>query len=171
MITMTPHGYQCVSNHQNIKLNIKAPHYWPFVTSWFPPRWTSKTLQWRNNERNGVLNTGASIVCSTFYSSADKKKHIKAPRHCRCEWNSPGTGEFPAWRARKFFHLMTSSWNAESVSISWYHMWHPKMHLLWWMDSKCLHSCRQNNFCNNTGYMILIPNGFSSLRPTDTYMP
>ena len=54
-----------------------------------------------------------TIVYSTVYSGADKKKTIKAPRHWPfCAWNSQVTGEFPAQMAS----------NAKNVSILWrYH--------------------------------------------------
>ena len=35
----------------------------------------SLSLQCRHIERNGVSNTGVSIICSTVYSGTDQRKH------------------------------------------------------------------------------------------------
>ena len=53
-----------------------------------------------------------TIVCSTVYSDADKRKHQKLRVTGLYEGNSPVTGEFPAQmasNAENVFHLMTSS--------------------------------------------------------------
>ena len=55
--------------------------------------------------------TSLTIVYSTFYSDADKKKNIKAPRHLLLCGEFTGTGQFPAQMAS----------NAENVSIWWRH--------------------------------------------------
>ena len=74
--------------------------------------WTNDALRWRNNGRDSVSNHNLTIVYSTVYSGADKKKNIKVPRHWPlCVGNSPGPGEFPAQMAS----------NAGNVSIWWRH--------------------------------------------------
>ena len=55
--------------------------------------------------------TSLTIVYSTVYSGADKKKTSKLRVTGLCVGNSPGAGEFPAQMAR----------NAENVSIWWRH--------------------------------------------------
>ena len=59
--------------------------------------------------------TSLTLVYSTVYSGADKKKTKKNPSKLRvtglCVGTSPGTGEFPAQMASK----------AENVSIWWRH--------------------------------------------------
>ena len=55
--------------------------------------------------------TSLTIVYSTVYSDADKKKTSKLRVTGLCVGNSPGTGEFPAQIAS----------NAENVSILWRH--------------------------------------------------
>ena len=58
--------------------------------------------------------TSLTIVCSTVYSDADRKKTSKLHVTGLCAENSPGTGEFPAQMAS----------NAEYVSIWWRdHVW------------------------------------------------
>ena len=56
-------------------------------------------------------STSLTIVYSTVYSGADKKKTSKLRVTGLCAGNSPGTGEFPAQMAS----------NAENVSIWWRH--------------------------------------------------
>ena len=55
--------------------------------------------------------TSLTIVYSTVYSDADKKKTSKLRVTGLCAGNSPGTGEFPAQMAS----------NAENFSIWWRH--------------------------------------------------
>ena len=55
--------------------------------------------------------TSLTIVYSTVYPDADKKKTSKLRVTGLCVGNSPGTGEFPAQMAS----------NAENVSIWWRH--------------------------------------------------
>ena len=55
--------------------------------------------------------TGLTIVYSTVYSDADKRKTSKLRVTGLCEGNSPVTGEFHAQGAS----------NAENVSIWWRH--------------------------------------------------
>ena len=62
--------------------------------------------------------TSLTIVYSTVYSGADKRK-IKAPRHWPCVGNSQMAGEFSAQMAS----------NAEAVSIWWRH--HEMLSLMW----------------------------------------
>ena len=69
----------------------------------------SSSLQWRHNERNGVLNH-QRLHCLLKYWSRRRSK--KTPNLCvtgLCAGNSPVTGEFP---------VQTAS-NAENVSIWW----------------------------------------------------
>ena len=51
------------------------------------------------------------MVCSTFCSGADQRKHQSSATPGLCEGNSPVTGEFPSQKAS----------NAENVSIWWRH--------------------------------------------------
>ena len=78
-----------------------------------------RTLQWRHNGCDGVSNSDGSIVCSTVYTGADRRKH-KPQRH------RPLWGEFTSdrWipltkgqRRGKCFHLMTSSQRAKGTCI------------------------------------------------------
>ena len=55
--------------------------------------------------------TSLTIVFSTLYSDADRRKHQSSASLACIAGNSPGTGEFPAQMAS----------NAESVSIWWRH--------------------------------------------------
>ena len=55
--------------------------------------------------------TSLTIVYSTFYSGADKKKTSKNRVTGLCVGNSPVTGEFPAQNTS----------NAENISIWWRH--------------------------------------------------
>ena len=57
------------------------------------------TLQWRHNERDGVSNTGVSIVCSTVCSGAGQRKHQCSVSLVFSEGNPPVTGGFPSQRA------------------------------------------------------------------------
>ena len=67
------------------------------------------TLQWRHNERNGVLNHQAHdcLLNRLFRHRSNKASKLRVTG--LCEGNSPVTGEFPAQRAS----------NAENVSIWW----------------------------------------------------
>ena len=71
----------------------------------------SISLQWRHNAHNGVLNHQShdSLLNRLFRRRSKEKLKVRVTG--LCEWNSPGTGEFPAQRAS----------NAENVSISWRH--------------------------------------------------
>ena len=69
------------------------------------------SLQWRHNERDGVLNHQPHDCLLNIYSGADKKKTSKLRVTCLCVGNSPVTDEFPAQRVS----------NAENVSIWWRH--------------------------------------------------
>ena len=65
--------------------------------------------------------TSLTIVYSTFYSGADKKKTSKLRVTGLCEGNSPVTDEFPAQKAS----------NAENVSIWWrHHVWGKRLRLV-----------------------------------------
>ena len=55
--------------------------------------------------------TGVSVVYSTVFSDAEKRKHQSSALLAFCAGNSPGTGEFPAQKAS----------NAEIVFIWWRH--------------------------------------------------
>ena len=70
----------------------------------------SPTLQWRQDERDGVSNHQPHH-CLLNRLSRRRSKNIKAPRHWPLSGNSPATGEFSAQRAS----------NAENASIWWRH--------------------------------------------------
>ena len=68
-------------------------------------------LQWRHNERNGVLNHRRLhylLIC-WFRRRAKKTSKLRVPG--LCAENSPVTGEFPTQKAN----------NAQNVFISWRH--------------------------------------------------
>ena len=70
--------------------------------------WFSYWLQWRHNERDGVSNHQPhDCVLNRFRRRSKKISKLRVTG--LCEGNSPMTGEFPAQRASKCFHLMTSS--------------------------------------------------------------
>ena len=71
----------------------------------------SYALQWRDNERDGVLNHQSHDCLLNRLFSRKSKKTSKLRVTGLCEGNSPVTGEFPAHRAS----------NAENVSIWWRH--------------------------------------------------
>ena len=69
--------------------------------------------------------TSLTIVYSTVYLDADKKKTSKLRVTGLCAGNSPVTGEFPAQMASK----------AENVSIWWrHHVWYHSMQRLGMID-------------------------------------
>ena len=69
------------------------------------------TLQWRHNERDGVSNHQPHGCLLNRLFRRRSKKTSKLRVTDLCAGNSPGTGEFPAQRAR----------NAEIFSIWWLH--------------------------------------------------
>ena len=73
--------------------------------------WSSKTLQWRHNERDSVSNHQPhDCLLNRFFSRGSKNtSNIRVTGICA--GNSPVTGEFPAQMAS----------NAENVSIWWRH--------------------------------------------------
>ena len=73
-------------------------------------RWDN-TLQWRNNERDGVSNHQRLDCLLNRLFRCKSKKTSKIRVTGLCVGNSPAIGEFPAYRAS----------NAENVSIWWRH--------------------------------------------------
>ena len=69
------------------------------------------TLQWRHNGIDGVSNHQPHHCLLSCLFERRSKKTSKLRVTGLCAGNSPGTGEFPAQRAR----------NAENVSIWWRH--------------------------------------------------
>ena len=69
------------------------------------------TLQWRQNEHNGVSNHQPHDCLLNHLFRRRSKKTSKLCVTGLCEGNSPVTGEFPAQRAS----------NTENVSIWWPH--------------------------------------------------
>ena len=74
------------------------------LTHWSP-------LQWRHNERDGVLDHQPHDCLLKRLIRRRSKKTSKPRVTGPCAGNSPGTGEFPAKRAS----------NVENVSIWWRH--------------------------------------------------
>ena len=70
-----------------------------------------KSLQWRYNGRDGVLNHRRLDCLLKRLSMRKSKKTSKLRVTGLCEGNSPVTGEFPAQMAS----------NAQDVSIWWRH--------------------------------------------------
>ena len=85
--------------------------------------WYHDSLQWRNNERNGVSNH-RRLHC--LLNCWFRRRSKKISKHCitgLSAGNSPVTGEFPAQKAS----------NAENGSIWWCHhefQWHWFNHAL-----------------------------------------
>ena len=73
--------------------------------------YSHKTLQWRHNGRDGVLNHQPHHCFLNRLFRRRSKKTSKLSVTGLCAGNSPGTGEFPAEMAS----------NAETVSIWWRH--------------------------------------------------
>ena len=71
----------------------------------------SRTLLWRHNEHDSVSNHQPHHCLLNRLFGHRSKKTSKLRVTGLCEGNSPGTGEFPAQKAR----------NAENVSIWWRH--------------------------------------------------
>ena len=89
----------CISNHI---FNKRINRYRPCKC---------RSLQWRNNGRDGVSNHQPHDCLLNRLFRRKSKKTSKLRVTGLCVGNSPGTGEFPA--------QMTS--NAENVSIWWHH--------------------------------------------------
>ena len=79
------------------------------------------SLQWCYNERDGVSNTGVSIVYSTVCLGSDQRKKSKLPVTGLCEGKSLVAGELPVQRAS----------NAEFFSIWWREHIFRLMPMLW----------------------------------------
>ena len=91
------HCERTIDNHWNKRLHndIMTSKCFTLMSQW---AW------WR-------LKSPALRLFTQPLIQAQIKENIKAPRHCLCEGNSLGTGEFPAQMAN----------NAENVSIWWRH--------------------------------------------------
>ena len=70
-----------------------------------------RPLQWRHNERDGVLIHQPCDCLLNRLIKVQIKENIKAPRHWPLCGEVTGDGEFPAQRAS----------NTENVSIWWRH--------------------------------------------------
>ena len=71
-------------------------------------------LQWRHNKHGGVLNHRRLDCLLNRLFRRRSRKMSKLRVTGLCEWNPPGTGEFPLRRAS----------NAKNVSIWWRHHVH-----------------------------------------------
>ena len=94
----------------------KSPRCWftlptPVRPGCEPAFYISHTLQWRHNERNGVLNHQPHDCLINRLFRRRSKKTSKLCVTGLCAGNSPVTGEFPTQMAS----------NAENVSIWWRH--------------------------------------------------
>ena len=101
--------------------------------------------QWINNKvyYSGIIMsamasqiTSLTIVCSTVYSGADKKKTAKLRVTGLSVVNSPITGEFPGQMAS----------NTENVSIWWRHH---VLKIVWWMIPCCTKKPTVKPVCND----------------------
>ena len=100
-------------------LGVYFAHWIPEVNTKLTLSWAHKhfaTLQWRQNERDGVSNHQPYECLLNRWFKAQIKDNIKAPLRVTdlCEGNLPVTDEFPAQKAS----------NAENVSIWWRHRGH-----------------------------------------------
>ena len=99
-----------VGNLEDImEISIKRFSYWHEMILVEDGRWL--TLEWRHNERDGVLNHQPHdcLLNGLFRRRSKKTSKLRVTGHCA--GNSPMTGEFPAQRAS----------NAEKVFIWWRH--------------------------------------------------
>ena len=94
------------------------PLFYSRTVHWLRCVWTQRalldTLQWRHNERDGVLNYRRfdSLLNRLFRSWSKETSTLCVTG--LCAGNTPVTGEFPAQKAS----------NAENVSIWWRHRVH-----------------------------------------------
>ena len=91
-------------------------------------------LQWRHNDRDGILNYRVLHCLLNCWSRCRSKKISNFLVTDLCGGNSPVTGEFPALKAS----------DAENVSIWWHHHGTICDHLIGtkrnsWQLSHCLH--------------------------------
>ena len=91
------------------KWRHKASMSWRSIPEYIATE--APTLQWSHNERDGVSNHRRLDCLLNRLFSRRSKTTSKLRVTGLCEWNLPGTGEFPAQRAS----------NAENVSIWWRH--------------------------------------------------
>ena len=101
--TLGEQSFLCSLNlkhHKGVMTWKRFPRYWLFVT-----------LQWRHNERGGVLNLRPHdcLLNRLFIRTSMKTSKLRVTG--LCAGNSPVTGEFFAQRAS----------NAENASIWWRH--------------------------------------------------
>ena len=106
-------------------------------------RWDMKNIHYGDVTMGVIASqiTSLTIVYSTVYSDADKKKPSKLRVTGLCVWKSPRTGEFPAQMAS----------NAENDSIWWSH----HVEIPAWGPCGVLRIFRSNHKCtavsNRTG--------------------
>ena len=131
--------WQSVDSSNEFKFKFKSVYCYTIqfklqvtcdVTRYRLQGWDTQTLQWRHNEHDGVSNHQPHDCLLNRLFRHRSKKTSKFRVTGLCEGNSPGTSEFPAWRAG----------NAENVSIWWRHYdngvitvaWHRDVINPWW---------------------------------------
>ena len=92
-------------------LLLRAKFVGDFLSIHTHSRYTCHTLQWRHNQRNGVINHRhhGCLIDRLFRHRSKKTLKHRVTGLC----NSPVTGVFPMQmvsNAGKCFHLITSSW-------------------------------------------------------------
>ena len=96
------------------------------------------TLQWRHNERDGVLNhQPRNCLLNGIYSGSDPRKH-QTSRHWPVWWEFTCDRWIPRTKGQlrwTCFHLMTSSW----IYKSWHYI-HPHQYIkiTFLGDSQCI---------------------------------
>ena len=93
--------------HANTEILKSAKFCWDH----FSTRFWARSLQWRNNGRDGVSNHQPQDCLLDRLFGRRSKKTWKLRVTSLCVGNSPGTGEFPAQRAS----------NADNLFIWWRH--------------------------------------------------
>ena len=79
------------------------------------------SLQWRHNDRDGLLNHRPPWLFTQPFAQAHIKENTKTPRHCMAfvrrihRWSADSPHKGPV--TRKCFHLMTSSWPSVSFCL------------------------------------------------------
>ena len=107
---------------------ILCKYCWKFVIS-------PASLQWRQNERDGVSNHRHLDCLFNRLFRHSSKKILRLRVTCLWAGNLPATGEFPTQRAsnRKCFHLMTSSCDLRrsnnGCTLKWSYNHHAVGHL------------------------------------------
>ena len=104
---------------------------------------SSKALQWRHNERDGVSNHHPRDCLLNRLFKAQIKETSKLRVTGLCDGNSPKTGEFPAQRASNAFfknNLLRCGWMWLVSFIGclllrlYVFLWFPEIFCLWKVD-------------------------------------